>query len=373
MSAPSPPPLRVLFVNTGIMGHASAARLIRDAVGGDTGIEAVHLDLSTGLTVPERIVRRLLTLGPRPGTRAGAMMAARFRHEMDSGVRAARRIAALERRGERFDVIHFHTQAAAWASLRRMRRTPSIVSIDATQRLLSLNLPAGVMRRDYVATSRWAADDVARDLGSADRVRVMPYPVTLHGFDAEWIDERRARPVTRPVRILYVGGLFAVKGGPELLAAWRAAKLGDRAALTVVTDSSAVDEGALPDGVTLRRGVRAHTPEWLALWREADVFAMPTRVDAFGIVFQEAGAAGLPSIGTTVNAVPELVADGETGLLVPPGDVPALAVALKRLVESPETRYRMGMAARRRVEAVGSVADYGRRLAELIREVARRG
>jgi glycosyltransferase involved in cell wall biosynthesis len=224
-----------------------------------------------------------------------------------------------------------------------------------------------------VATSRWAADDVARDLGSADRVRVMPYPVTLHGFDAEWIDERRARPVTRPVRILYVGGLFAVKGGPELLAAWRAAKLGDRAALTVVTDSSAVDEGALPDGVTLRRGVRAHTPEWLALWREADVFAMPTRVDAFGIVFQEAGAAGLPSIGTTVNAVPELVADGETGLLVPPGDVPALAVALKRLVESPETRYRMGMAARRRVEAVGSVADYGRRLAELIREVARRG
>lgn len=391
MSAPSSRPLRVLFVNTGIMGHGSAARLIRDAVRVDAGIEAVHLDLSTGLTVPERIVRRLLALGPKPGTRAGAVTAARFRHELDSGVRAARRIAALERRGERFDVIHFHTQAAAWASLGRMRRMPCIVSIDATQRQLSLNLPAGVMRLDYVAgtardrrvfraaaaivaTSRWAADDVARDLpGSAARVRMMPYPVTLDGFEPEWIEARRARPTTDPVRVLYVGGLFALKGGPELLAAWRAAALGDRAALTLVTDSPTVDEGALPDGVTLRRGVRAYTPEWLALWREADVFAMPTRMDAFGIVFQEAGAAGLPAIGTTVNAVPELVADEETGLLVPPGDVPALAVALKRLVESPETRYRMGVAARRRVETERSVADYGRRLAELIREVARRG
>jgi glycosyltransferase involved in cell wall biosynthesis len=125
--------------------------------------------------------------------------------------------------------------------------------------------------------------------------------------------------------------------------------------------------------VTLRRGVRAHTPEWLALWREADVFALPTRVDAFGIVFQEAAAAGLPAIGTTVNAVPELVADGEAGVLVPPGDISALAQALRRLVDSPGARHRMGSAARRRVEETGSVEAYGRALGELIREVARHG
>ncbi|HYJ78833.1 MAG TPA: glycosyltransferase family 4 protein, partial [Longimicrobiaceae bacterium] len=388
MSASASRPLRVLFVNTGIMGHGSVARLFRDSVPGDAGIQAVHVDLAAELTVRERAVRRLLTLGPRPGTLAGARTAARFRHELDAGLRAAHRIRRLERAGESFDVIHFHTQAAAWGSLRRMRATPAIVSIDATQRLLSLNLPAGTARRDYVlgaardrrvfraaaavvATSRWAADDVARDLPEcASRLRVMPYPVALDDFGRGWSEERRARPPADPVRVLYIGGLFELKGGPELLAAWGASGLAGRAALTLVTDSRAVDPAALPPGVSLRRGVRAYTPEWRALWREADVFAMPTRVDAFGMVFQEAAAAGLPAIGTTVNAVPELVADGETGVLVPPGDVGALVEALRRLVESAGTRHRMGAEARRRVEAGGSVASYGARLVELIHEVA---
>ena len=122
---PGDTPLRVLFVNTGILGHRSVARLLRDAITVDAGIEATHLDLSAELTAGERVMRRLLTLGPRPGTAAGGMTVARFRHELDAGLRAARRIAALERRGTRFDVVHFHTQAAAWGSLRRMRRTPS--------------------------------------------------------------------------------------------------------------------------------------------------------------------------------------------------------------------------------------------------------
>ena len=48
---------------------------------------------------------------------------------------------------------------------------------------------------------------------------------------------------------------------------------------------------------------------------------MPTRNEAFGLVFQEAAAAGLPAIGTRLNAIPEIVADGETGILVHPGHV----------------------------------------------------
>jgi glycosyltransferase involved in cell wall biosynthesis len=379
--------LRVLFVNTGILGHRSVARLVRDAVAMDPGIEATHLDLSAGLTTGERVVRRLLTLGPRPGSAAAAVTAARFRHELDAGVRAARRIAALEGKGARFDVIHFHTQAAAWASLGRMRRTPSVVSIDITQRLASLEAPPGVARRDYapgaardrrvfraaaaiVATSRWAADDLAAELpGAAAKVHVMPYPVPLAGFDPAWVGERRAREGGRPARVLFVGGDFARKGGPELLAAWRAGGFAGRARLTLVTDAP-LDEGALPAGVSVRRGVRAYTPEWLALWREADVFAMPTRGEAFGMVYQEAAAAGLPSVGTALNAIPEIVADGETGILVPPGDAAALAEALRRLVESPELRETMGMAARRRIEAAGSLAGYGERLAAVIRDAA---
>jgi alpha-maltose-1-phosphate synthase len=145
--------LRVLFVNTGILGHRTVARVIRGSLQ-DGDLEATHLDLSDELSIRDRVIRRLLTLGPRPGTTAGALTSARYRHELNAGLLAARRLRALERAGKRFDVIHFHTQAAAWASLGRMRRTPAVVSIDITQRLASLERPAGPRRLDYAPTAR---------------------------------------------------------------------------------------------------------------------------------------------------------------------------------------------------------------------------
>jgi hypothetical protein len=99
----------------------------------------------------------------------------------------------------------------------------------------------------------------------------------------------------------------------------------------------AIAEASLPPGVSLHRNVAAHTDAWQALWRAADVFVLPTRDEAFGIVFQEAGAAGLPAIGTRMNAVPEIVRDGETGVLVAPGD--------------PRTRDRSTACSRRRCAA----------------------
>lgn len=381
-------PVRVLFVNTGILGHRTVAHVLDRAMRARPGIAATRIDLAGGLSVPDRVIRRLLTLGPRPGTALGAATAARFRHEMNAGLTAARRIRALERGGARWDVLHFHTQAAAWASVGRMRGTPSIVSIDATQRLAMMELPPGPARGDYlpngawdrrvfraaaaiVSTSRWAADDVARDLPEcAGRLHVIPYPVPLEGFGAHWPEERRARSASRPARVLFIGGDFGRKGGAELLAAWRGAGLGGAALLTLVTESP-LDEAGLPDGVEVRRGVRAYTPEWFALWREADLFVLPTRGEAFGMVFQEAAAASLPAIGTALNAIPEIVADGATGVLVPPGDVPALVDALRGMVRSRERRIEMGTEARRRIERTGSIGGYGERLASIARAVAR--
>jgi starch synthase len=379
--------LRVLFINTGILGHRTVAHVVRESLA-QTDLEATYVDLSDELSIRERIVRRLLTVGPRPGTAAGALTGARYRHELNAGLLAARRLRALERRGERFDVIHFHTQAAAWACLGRMRRTPTVVSIDITQQLASLEHPAGAQRLDYapnairdrrvfraagaiVATSQWAADDLARDLPEcAPRLRVLPYPVPLDGFPTEWPAARRGRQ--GPVRVLFIGGDFARKGGHDLLAAWRAGDFAARARLIIVTDS-VVDVAALPPGVELRRGVRAYTPEWFQLWRDADLFALPTRAEAFGMVFQEAAAAALPSIGTAINAIPEIVVDDTTGVLVPPGDRVALRAALQRLIGSPETRDRMGVAARARIETAGSLASYGQHLAEIIHAAAGRG
>jgi glycosyltransferase involved in cell wall biosynthesis len=82
------------------------------------------------------------------------------------------------------------------------------------------------------------------------------------------------------------------------------------------------------------------------LYHECDIFCLPTFGDCQPMVLSEAGAAGLPAVTTDVAAIPEIVRDGETGLLVPPGDAEALAAALRRLLCDEELRLRLGSGAR---------------------------
>ena len=126
----------------------------------------------------------------------------------------------------------------------------------------------------------------------------------------------------------------------------------------------------LPAGVRVLTGIQAHTKEWLDAWRTADLFVMPTRNEAFGLVYQEAGAAGLPAIGSRLNAIPEIVEDGRTGLLVTPGSVPELTAALDRLISSAALREQLGRAARVKVEQDANPEAHRARLIELIRQVA---
>lgn len=91
-------------------------------------------------------------------------------------------------------------------------------------------------------------------------------------------------------------------------------------------------------------GTRRDVPNLLA---GCDLFALATEQEASGTVYVEAAAAGLAAIGTDVGGVSEMLRDGETGLLVPVGDVPALRAALERLVNDPALRRRMGEAGRR--------------------------
>jgi glycosyltransferase involved in cell wall biosynthesis len=83
-------------------------------------------------------------------------------------------------------------------------------------------------------------------------------------------------------------------------------------------------------------------------YRRADVFCLPSRQEGFGIVFLEAMAAGLPIVAARAAAVPEVVSDGESGILVGPDRPDDLAAALDRLLSDPAERLRMGEAGRRR-------------------------
>lgn len=87
----------------------------------------------------------------------------------------------------------------------------------------------------------------------------------------------------------------------------------------------------------------------VALLRDATIFASPSRGESFGITFLEAWAGGLPVIGGRSGAVASVIADGEDGLLVTPGDRYALAQAINRLLERPELRAALARAGREKV------------------------
>ncbi len=85
-------------------------------------------------------------------------------------------------------------------------------------------------------------------------------------------------------------------------------------------------------------------------FRRADLFVQPSLFDSFPIAILEAMAAGLPVVATRVGGIPEVVEDGRTGLLVEPGDPPALSAALERLVSEVVTRKEMGQQGRERAK-----------------------
>jgi 2-deoxystreptamine N-acetyl-D-glucosaminyltransferase/2-deoxystreptamine glucosyltransferase len=142
-----------------------------------------------------------------------------------------------------------------------------------------------------------------------------------------------------PLEVLYVGRLAPEKGVDDLLAASRGLNLvvaGDGPLRSRVPDAL----GFVPHG------------ELQPLYARAAVVVCPSRSEGFGLACAEAMAHGRAVIATRVGGLPDLVRDGETGLLVPPRDPTALRAAIDRLLADPALRRRLGDAAR------AHVADY---------------
>jgi glycosyltransferase involved in cell wall biosynthesis len=81
-------------------------------------------------------------------------------------------------------------------------------------------------------------------------------------------------------------------------------------------------------------------PPWTATWA-FDVLAMPSFMEGFPLVIVEAMLAGIPVVASAVGGIPEIVVEGETGLLVPPNDADALAASLRRITDDAELRTEM--------------------------------
>ena len=95
----------------------------------------------------------------------------------------------------------------------------------------------------------------------------------------------------------------------------------------------------------------------LELMRTAGIYVQPSLAEALGLALQEALFAGCPAIGSTAGGIPELIADGDNGLLVPRGDVAALAQALDRMMSDASLRARLGGRARPSIIERGMLAD----------------
>lgn len=95
-------------------------------------------------------------------------------------------------------------------------------------------------------------------------------------------------------------------------------------------------------------------PDMAALWDRLDVLALPSLSEALPLVVIEAMARGLPVVASRIPGLDEVVVDGETGLLVPPGDVDALARALLRLAQDPTFARRLGAEGARRARSLFS-------------------
>jgi glycosyltransferase involved in cell wall biosynthesis len=105
------------------------------------------------------------------------------------------------------------------------------------------------------------------------------------------------------------------------------------------------------------------------LLRAADVIVLPSLMEALPTVLLEAGAAGLPCVATSVGGVPDIVRDGVTGYLVPPGDRSALAERIAKLLCDPALADSMGAAARLRIREHFSLASQGAETAALYRRL----
>jgi glycosyltransferase involved in cell wall biosynthesis len=258
------------------------------------------------------------------------------------------------------DALFLHTQTVSLFASAQMRAIPTLLSLDATPKNLdelgpsyahAVGHPAvehlkllthrRVMRNaaHFTTWSRWTRDSLTRDYGApADKVTVIHPGTVLSNYPSP---ETRKLRSEGPLRVLFVGGDFVRKGGDMLLDVFRRHFKG-RCELHLVTAADIPPE----EGVFVYRGLKPHSPELLARYRDADVFALPTRGDCLAVVMGEAMASSLPIITTRVGAHPEAVVDGESGYVLKVDDAERLRDGLDRLASNRELLFKMGQRSR---------------------------
>lgn len=177
---------------------------------------------------------------------------------------------------------------------------------------------------------------------------------------------------TEPARykakhVLFVGVEWERKGGPALVEGFRqAAEAHPDARLTIIGCTPPVTDPRISVLGTVKRDKMA------GHYEAASVFCMPSLIEPLGIAAVEASLFRLPVVATRIDGFFETVTDGETGILVPLNDPPAIAAALCRLFDHPEEARRMGLAGFERNYRRFDWNEVGRRLRLIAEGIAPR-
>lgn len=204
---------------------------------------------------------------------------------------------------------------------------------------------------------------VSRDM-KEDILKAYPIPESKVAVIHNGVDPQKYHPrdgtesvakfSVRPPFVFFVGRLSRQKGILDLVEAMK--HVPEETMLVLATGKP--DTPEIEDD--LRRAVRSsgnlvwiremlEDPDLVNLYNEAAVFACPSIYEPFGIINLEAMACETPVVATRVGGIKEVVVDGETGLLVPPGDPEKLGQALTQVIKDPKTAVRMGKAGRQHV------------------------
>ncbi|HET6779433.1 MAG TPA: glycosyltransferase family 4 protein [Gemmatimonadales bacterium] len=295
-------------------------------------------------------------------------------HEAGMGDAATYLIAALPLirrllRTYTYDAVHvfFSLPTGALLPFLNLKGIPVVVSLrgsdvpgyDPHNRALQLShwilapLTRWIWRRaDHVVAVCESLGQLARRTYPGLRYTVVPNGVDLNLFHP-WVGSRPS-PAGR-IRCIAVARLIERKGLGDLI---RALALLERGRFQLDIVGGGPDEQVLRDlatGLGVAQDIHfsgpLDRPEVARRYREADLFTLPSSAEAFGNVFAEALASGLPIVGSRVGGIPDLVEHGTNGLLVPSGDVAALAGAIKYLADDPQLREEMAQRNRAKAES----------------------
>ncbi|MFC1736716.1 glycosyltransferase family 4 protein [Candidatus Hydrogenedentota bacterium] len=227
-------------------------------------------------------------------------------------------------------------------------------------------------KADILCTpSEYTRRTTAEIFGVSSRmIRTVPGGV---GEEFIALGERRTYDSAGGLRLLSVGKLGEGKGTETLIRAVAAMANPERIELIIVGDGPVSRYSELSNelnvsGLIEFSGYAGHD-ELLRNYERADIFVLPTRKESFGLAIADAMAAGLPTVVSNTTAIPELVDDGKTGVLVPADAPNELAAVLDKLVEDSGLRRELGEAACRAIRSRYTWAASAERMLEVYEEL----